>query len=93
MRCQWLQFIEIGTKSHHGQAIVSKGAAAAAGDAGQKQQQQAAAAAAAVETKAAEGAPWPTKGDTVHIAYTSNGSPYTNYQVWQLGCPTGCCGK
>lgn len=24
---------------------------------------------------------WPTEGDTVHIAYTSNGSPYTNYQA------------
>ena len=24
--------------------------------------------------------PWPTSGDTVHVIFTSNGSPYLNYQ-------------
>ena len=35
----------------------------------------------AKEEEPAGGAGWPTSGDTVHIAYTSNGSPYTNFQV------------
>ena len=58
------------------------GAAAAAQ---QQQQQQPAGtkadAAGAGGGAAAGGGSWPTSGDTVHIAYTSNGSPYTNYQV------------
>jgi len=72
-----LQFIEIGTAKHHGQeAVATNGAAAdGAAAAGSEQEQQ------QEEAKEEEKPNWPTTGDTVHIAYTSNGSPYTNYQV------------
>ncbi|PSC71378.1 hypothetical protein C2E20_5225 [Micractinium conductrix] len=61
-------FIEIGTKQHHGREAED----GASGDDGSG---------SAVLAEAGGGGPgWPTTGDTVHIAYTSNGSPYTNYQ-------------
>ena len=75
-----MQFIEIGTKQHHGREAED----GASGDDGSG---------SAVLAEAGGGGPgWPTTGDTVHIAYTSNGSPYTNYQVWvcRLSETVGC---
>ncbi len=73
------QFIEIGAKTHHGQKQAGVEIAAAAQQQQQQQQQEVKSEAKADKSGGAGG--WPTKGDTVHIAYTSNGSPYTNFQV------------
>lgn len=66
-------FIEIGTKSHHSEADAD------ADDMGALGRRGGAAAGAEARQEHIDG-PWPKTGDTVHIAYTSNGSPYTNYQ-------------
>ncbi|KAL4451270.1 hypothetical protein ABPG77_009342 [Micractinium sp. CCAP 211/92] len=71
-------FIEIGAKTHHGQKQAGVETAAAAQQQQQQQQQEVKSEAKADKSGGAGG--WPTKGDTVHIAYTSNGSPYTNFQ-------------
>lgn len=36
------------------------------------------------------GGNWPTTGETVHVACTSNGSPYVNYQASGTGGTGGC---
>lgn len=70
------QFIEIGASKHHheGQSAAEQQALPAAVE-------QKGGTAATVVAAAGGASGWPTTGETVHIAYTSNGSPYTNYQV------------
>lgn len=68
-------FIEIGASKHHheGQSAAEQQALPAAVE-------QKGGTAATVVAAAGGASGWPTTGETVHIAYTSNGSPYTNYQ-------------
>ena len=73
------QFLEVGATKHHGQ---EEGTDAAG------EQRQASAAGGEQQQDGGGGGSgssggWPTEGDTVHILYTSNGSPYTNYQASQ----------
>jgi hypothetical protein len=78
------QFLEVGATKHHGQqeGTEAAGERLQASAAGGEQQQD--------SGGGGGSGGWPTEGDTVHILYTSNGSPYTNYQASQAMTSGSC---